>query len=387
MKKQKPSEFAIYILLSPFDDKKMYISRSGPHRLRKTYTEHTKLRVSKTKALFELAAEANSRVPMYLLETSCMTRRESFAYMVAWTRYFLEHGYTQITKDILTDYAEDLVSLSEAHYNSIQELNIDDVISPQNRILQDYAQTRKPSQEGRHVISIRLDPEDYITVRENAKACNLSMGAYCKQRILGGNLIYIDFSYIDDSFQQYAENKMVIRQIHHMIYTTSKYYPADIRNLTRCVSELISIYERITADLREFTKKYTIKSEKTYADEISKYISQHGDRETVISVFPDQCEYNNIQQTAAENNYTVNNYCNRMVTSGRIIQIDLQYFRSFRDKATTVKSLLRKILFKIYTSQKYLPSDLARIQRNIDQLTEVQRNAFIALSDALRAIN
>lgn len=246
MKKQNPSESAIYILLSPFDDKKMYISRIGPHRLRKIYTEHRTLRVNKTKALFELAAEANSHVPMYLLETSRMTKRESFAHMVAWTRYFLDHGYTQITKDILTDYAEDLVSLSEAYYNSIRELNIDDVISPQNRILPDYAQTRKPSQEGRHVISIRLDPEEYITVRENAKACNLSMGAYCKQRILDGKLIYFDFSYVDAYFQEYAEKEMVIRQIHHMIYTTSKYYSADIRNLTHCVSELVSIYERIT---------------------------------------------------------------------------------------------------------------------------------------------
>lgn len=139
--------------------------------------------------------------------------------------------------------------------------------------------------------------------------------------------------------------------------------------------------------MREFTKKYAVKQEKNYANEITEYISEHGDHETVISVFPDPYEYSIIQQAAADHKYSVNNYCNRMVISGRIIQVDLPCFRIFCSEATTVKSLLRKILFRIYISQKYLPPDLAEIQRNIDQLSEVQRNAFISLTNALRAIN
>lgn len=247
-------DIAIYAIVSPFEDKKIYVSRTGQNRVRKTYTEHIKLRVNKTKDLFMRAAEENVLPPIYILEFSCITKREAFRRCVAWTRYFLDHGYAQTTQDCIGEYANNLTDITLSHYNKIKDEPISEVLQPAGGLFPEYGKRRNENTET--VISVRFDPAEYPIVKEKAEALGLSLGAYCKKMTLNGRVLQPDLSFLGDYVNDFTEIKKLLRQILFTNYTTGKYYPADIKNIQNCIEQVTAIQKEAYDQLEKVVRAF-----------------------------------------------------------------------------------------------------------------------------------
>ena len=239
---EKMQDFAIYCIVSPFA-KEFHISKTGPHRLRKVYAEHYGGRVEKTKILFQRAKDYGCRPPMYVLESGHMSPRMAFRVCVAWTKYFLDQGYCQVTEDILTEYAGDLIESTQKVYDGIKDKPLSEVLQPVGGLFPDY-DTRKKNVYGRMQVCFPLDPEDYDRLKKAADAEGLSMSAYCRQMALHGKIIRLDTSAWFHFLEEYGPTKQLLRQILFTIYKTGQYTPADLAQIQNCVDHLTELSKK-----------------------------------------------------------------------------------------------------------------------------------------------
>lgn len=241
---EKMQDYAIYCIISPFA-KEFHISKTGPHRLRKVYSEHYSGRVEKTKILFQRAKDSSCLPPMYVLESGKMSVRMAFRVCVAWTKYFLDHGYTQVTEDILTEYAGDLIETTQKVYDGIKDKPLTEVLQPEGGLFPDY-NTRKKNVYGKQQVCFQLEPEDYDRLKKAADAEGFSMSAYCRQMALHGKIIRLDTSAWCRFIEEYGQTKNLLRQILFTIYKTGKYFPADLANIQKGVDHLTELSKKGT---------------------------------------------------------------------------------------------------------------------------------------------
>lgn len=253
---EKMEELAVYCIISPFD-KTVYINKTGAHRLRKAYTEHHCERVAKTAALFKKAKAEKNLPPIYLLESCQMPQRVAFRHCVAWTKYFLDHGYTQVTEDILTEYAQDLIPRTQALYDNIKDRPLEEVLTPIGGLFPNY-NVRKGKSSSKPLVSINVSHEEYNIIKSAAKAEGLTLSAYCKKRCMNGRVINLDFSQCKEAIDTLDELKEAKRLLLNILFTidkTGKYTPADIKNIQRGVDLLVAASKSVPKALNEYVKK------------------------------------------------------------------------------------------------------------------------------------
>lgn len=244
---QPMSNYIIYVIVSPLSDKRFFVNRTGVKRLYKTYSEHYNLRVTKTREFFAEAKKSNLLPPIFKLETIHTTERDCFRRCVAWTKFFISHGYEQITQDNLGNYAEDILPETEIYFNQIKDEQIDDVLFPIGGEFPNYGAQIKNSNTNT-TISLRVDPDDYARIKSAAADSGMSMGSYCKQMSLNGKVINADLHFIESYVEMFDESKMLLRQILYSIHTTGKYYPADLKNIQLCIDALTEIQKQVNED-------------------------------------------------------------------------------------------------------------------------------------------
>ena len=243
-------DIAVYVIVSPFDENAFYISKTGSDRLRKTYTEHYGLRIAKTKTLFAKAKELNLLPAIYVLESTRMSDREAFRRCVAWTKYFLEKGFSQISPDILTEYANDLTDATGEFYDKIKDEPLEEVLQPDGGILPNYGKRSPPkTKDSSTVISIHLSDSEYAQIKERAEKQGLSLGAYCLKMSLNGRVVQNDFSMIGKYLEEFTKSKTLLRQILFTIYKTGNYYPADLKNIQKYIDNLTEIQKKVNDEI------------------------------------------------------------------------------------------------------------------------------------------
>lgn len=243
-------DFSIYAIISPLNEKKIYISHTGQHRLRKHYAEHVNLRVAKTKELFSASLEAGMLPPIYVLETSRISKKEVFRRSVAWLKYFQDHGYAQYTEDILTTYAGELIEQTEQIYERIKDEPLEEILQPDGGVLKDY-KVQIESRKNRTGIPLHVSEEEYESIRQLAEEESLSMNAYCKKMALNKRILKVDLTFLGDYLSEFSEVKNLLKQILYAIYTTGKYYPADLQNIQNSVDQMTELQQKVNSQIAE----------------------------------------------------------------------------------------------------------------------------------------
>lgn len=241
----KMSDYVIYAIVSPFDNKEIYIARTGPKRLYKAYVEHKNFRVTKTRELFQRAAENELQCPIYRLEEGRAEEKEAFRRCVAWVKYFQKHGYEQVFADVLGEYAEDLKPETQEYYTLISELPLEKVLTPEGGLYPNYNKQREKKENDSTVISIRVNPEEYEQIRKGADEIGISLGAYCKRMTLNGTITQVDLSFIDKEIEEYQVSKSLLRQILFKVYTSGNYFPADMQIIQNCTERFTELQEKL----------------------------------------------------------------------------------------------------------------------------------------------
>lgn len=386
-KKAEAKEYVIYLLVSPIDDKKIYINKTYPHRLRKTYTEHLKLRVTKTKDMCSEAAGQDILPPIYFLEEGTMTPQEAFRHRVAWTRYFIDCGYEQITKDILTEYAMDLTPETEAYYKLIKSKSIIDILLPKGGIYVDYGALKKPrNQADKRTISIRFDPEEYLQIQQKSRLAGIFMGEYCRNRILKSEVIHLDYTLLDTLWHNHDTELELLRLILYAVYTTRTYYPADIKNLQHCTNCHRELLEQTITELENILKGIRARKESIDQQKLAELVAHRGESDIVVSCTVSKSEYDIIKQKAEQHHMSVSLLCHTTAKHGRLITTNLDFASKQEKCSISIICLLQQIMYTIYITGNYYPPDLALIQEEIDSLENKQCQCYEAISNHLRQL-
>lgn len=385
--KNEAKEYTIYLIISPIDTRQIYIGKTYSHRLRKTYTEHLRLRVAKTKEMCSKAAEQHRLPPLYVLEECTLSSREAFRRCVAWIKYFMDYGYTQISEDILTDYAQDLVPATQACYDLIKDKPIEDILLPVDGIFSDYGTLKKPHvQTGKHTISIRFDPEEYLLIRQKSHLAGMSMGQYCRDRILNGPVINIDHTEIEARWDTHEDELLLLKQILFSVYKTHKYYPADIKNIQFCAARHRELTAQTISDLKRASEIIQTPKEPIDQCELANLISVRGDSEIVVSCIVSESEYTEIKQRAKKLGMLPSTLCHSASKHNRLIISNLDLFSKIDKFYGSIKILMQQILLTIYKTERYYPPDLALIQSEIDALRTKHAQCWDALCDYLHQL-
>jgi len=246
-KKAEPmSDYIIYVILSPLNDKKFIVNKTGAKRLYKTYSEHFNLRVTKTKEMFREAREKSLLPPIYKLEEIHTSEQEVFRHCVAWTKYFIEHGYTQIADDSLGTYANDISNKTKKYYDNIKYEPIDEILLPSEGEYPDYGRLKSHGTNSN--VMVYFSSEEYLQIKNTAEENGISMAAYCKSMSLNGRIVNADLSFIGDYINMFTEYKTMMRHMLFTINKTGKYYPADLKNIQDGIDKLIEIQSKVNEE-------------------------------------------------------------------------------------------------------------------------------------------
>lgn len=146
----------------------------------------------------------------------------------------------------------DLIPTTEAYYEQIKTTPIDTILSHKNRACINYKLAEShSSNNARRSVSFTVTKEQHQALVEAARKENLSLNKYVIQQVINGQTIHLDFDFIRDYLDEYAPSKLLLKQILFSVYTTGKYYPADIRNIQQAVDHLCQMEEKVSNKMKE----------------------------------------------------------------------------------------------------------------------------------------
>lgn len=241
-KTEAVKELAIFAILFS-DGKSVFIGKGNRNRLKSIYKDHYILRNAKTKELFEKEKESGTLPGMYLLQSVDTSPRLAFRYCIAWTKYFLDNGYTLLPKlSILQEYAEDMIDDTKRIYEDIKSVNIKELLVDDKNLFPNYGVGRKvKAGDVGTKITISVTGTEYVKIYSDAKQNGLSLSNYCKRMVLNGQIIKADFGFITAYLGELNQDKQLLRQILHTIYVQGDYYPADLENIQRLIEHITEL--------------------------------------------------------------------------------------------------------------------------------------------------
>lgn len=250
-------ELEIYIILSSISDE-FYVWKTKQPNHYQVYKDHARLKYARTRDLFIRSQEAHTFPKMYLLETIHATETKAFCHCVAWTRYFLEQGYSPLATPTILDYANHLNEDSQTIYDKIRHHSIEDIIQEKQLLVSSFT-PQKTNIKSKNKITFIVSEQEYETIQKRAENIGFTMSRYCKNMALNGRITRFSLT---DYLTEIREIKQVLQEIQLAIYQNGRYYPADLENIQQLVHDINKQQRKL---LRAVTKE--IKEWKSHPSE------------------------------------------------------------------------------------------------------------------------
>lgn len=133
---------AIYVILNSLT-KEFYIDYTLDEyeNLRSAYKEHYTGKRNKTREMI-LKMRAQENKPCYfILEKVYDTKVETYRYVIAWTKVFIEQGYVNLDRGDIIGYTNDLFGTAKTIYENRQTVNVNKVFTCENCVFPNYGRT------------------------------------------------------------------------------------------------------------------------------------------------------------------------------------------------------------------------------------------------------
>ena len=144
-------------------------------------------------------------------------------------------------------------------YNDIVDLQLAEVLNDKNLRVRSYTKkdTTAP-QSPKNRIKIYVTPQEYEEICEKSLECGLSISQYCKDNALKGECIHLTPSDIGiNSYEHIATVRhanITLRQVLWAFYQNGKYFPSDLENIDKAVTQIINSQHAVAEELRRATK-------------------------------------------------------------------------------------------------------------------------------------
>ena len=246
-------EMDIYVIVSQISNEVFVWKAKHPNSYQ-AYKDHANHKFKQTKELFERSEIVGKLPKLYVLETIIATQEEAFRYCVAWTKYFLERGYTSLSSSTLLSYTEDLIPKTDEIYQRIRNCAAEDVLTPERLLVSDYEKKGRPDRRvPKAQIKFTVTHEQYNHIFGCAEKENLSMARYCRNMVLEGHIITLEKPSIEEYITELRGVKIILRQILYAYYQNGKYYPADLENIQKLVDKVCDKESELLEEFRENT--------------------------------------------------------------------------------------------------------------------------------------
>ncbi len=229
-------DISIYALCFPIDHN-VYIWKSLSHNLKSAYKDHVTGHCAATKELVNATQESGLLPHMYLLSEVYTTQRLAFNHCVAWARYFQEHGYEVTAGKSAERYMGSLSPHQQEVYDSICQIPLESVVSDNLNLYPNYckgetrAQVRAASENGRKFIAVPLSPDEAQALDRAVAAAGTSRAAYCREIILQGSTVHIDYGPTFKIYHTMLDCREQIKQAAQAIYIQGSYDLSDMVTL------------------------------------------------------------------------------------------------------------------------------------------------------------
>lgn len=238
---EKP--FKIFVFLDQ-NYGQCFVWKTANTNLKSVFEQHYFLHRSRTKKMFERGKENGSPPEMYVLEDVLAVEADAFKHCIAWTKYFMEHGYDSVNYEIHKQYTSVLDEETQKIYDGIKHEFLSDVCAPSKKLFENYGKIRKKRDvETPSNISIVLTPEEYEQVKKNAAEYKMTPAAYAKKMTLEGEIKLENYSF----FLEYKDSLRVIERrisgILKTIYETGVYSPADLEQLQQLCDQVGEVHQ------------------------------------------------------------------------------------------------------------------------------------------------
>lgn len=259
-KKQNQSEtqaHKIYVFISSTDNQ-FFVGKTTAKTADVAYKYHATGKHMQTKDLFAEARENHKFPTMYLVEEVNVTPETAFGYCVAWTKYFIEKGFTPLASQTVLSYTEDLTKENETIYNCIKDVPIEAVLNNEHLLKDRYKEQKKKKAgvwregEKEQKIVLHLTPESYELLSYKARKANKSMSKYCQAMAMDGYIAIID---VRDYLIEVMIVEDKLQQILQANLQCEAHRPADIETIRTLIKELKAGRKEVVKALKQQTDK------------------------------------------------------------------------------------------------------------------------------------
>jgi len=259
---EQVKDLAIYVILSPFDSK-FYVGRGLKTSLRGRYKDHFNLRNAQTRDVFEVAKGQQQRPGMYLLESLQTAEAEAYRHIIAWVKYFSEHGYECLNHRKTVEYTLDLQDETAAIYERIKEISVTELLCEERHLFPNYgAKTLRSEGESQpdlepegHKISFRVTADEAEKIRERANKKGISVSQYARETLLDGASVDISFAFLGQYTKELQRQRGLIKQIIYTIHQTGNYTPSDLALVQELADQVSEHETKIRKELQKTMKQ------------------------------------------------------------------------------------------------------------------------------------
>lgn len=224
----------IFILIDQFG-KRFFVWKTQNSNLKTVYEMHYFLKISTTKEMFEQTKRNNTPPEMYVLETIEDTEAIAFKHCLAWTKYFIIHGFRSLNANKMQEYTEEFDNATDEIFQKIRYIELYDILNKEHQVFADYGKLRakKNTDEPRskRKFTIELTKDEYETLLERADAMSMKPTKFLKEMAIYGMVYKEDYQFFMEYKDKLSEIERRMKGILFNVFETQKYYPADMNNL------------------------------------------------------------------------------------------------------------------------------------------------------------
>lgn len=240
--------------------REFYVWHTKNSDLKSVYEYHRQRRNACTKAMFDRGEGELPRAKMYVLSEVSLKEEVAFRHCIAWTRYFLDHGYRCLNWPTHIAYATHLSPDTQEIYDYFRDRRVEDVLSLRALRFADYGTHRRPNSQTAEVkkITFELLPEEYEKVKKQAARQGMTLKQFVKQRVLTGKTVSKRFDSIDALMGLSDQMKLIGRELDRLRYeqVMGLRDPGDIAPVTRLIEQTLAINrEFMTRMAKELNKQ------------------------------------------------------------------------------------------------------------------------------------
>ena len=137
----------IYVLFSPLT-KEFFVSHCRKNLLKDIFRQHCYGKRYQTKDCVESLKTQHLHPCLFTLEEINATKVEAFNYVIAWTKIFLEAGYTSLNRGNILDYIHDLYENNLLIYNTNKVKDLTALCNCKVCLVSQYGRKRCPLFKG-----------------------------------------------------------------------------------------------------------------------------------------------------------------------------------------------------------------------------------------------